>query len=410
MKKALKITGTIILIICTSTAIFAQSSDYQITKEFEASYNELNVAIDNATSVEEADSLNKEVIKLRESFAEHQSLLDHALYPNSFDDSMQDLLTEANETQEILMIIDNQGEMLTSLNKQIEAYQKEIVLLNNETDSLKTLIAKAEESEQNLSRLVQQYRQRVEERDEFVLKMMDSLFVAYRELELNAAGNNKEIASSAIAIQQSDNPLKFIEATIEENIQVLKASSSELSTEDILKMHTIQKRFADTWDKVGSDLSQVYGGGKSSQWKNKIDNQLKDWKASTSKNTWDSINQTLAQNNVDLGAFDNNQSFYSAIENFIDSSIVNSEDKIIAQADREEFNSFYKFWNSKVKNDWGNYVQEGEILTMNQISAIDAELIDWRDETEPVSMVIPILLGLSFITIVGLIIVLARKD
>ena len=409
MKKALKITGTILLIICTTTAIFAQSSDYEITKEFETSYGELKASIDNATSVEEADSLNNEVIKLRESFAEHKSLLDHALYPNTFDDSMQDLLAEANETEEILMIIDNQGDMLTSLNKQLEAYQKEISLLNNETDSLKTLIVKSEESEQNLSRLVQQYRQRVEERDEFVLNMMDSLFVAYRELKLDA-GTSKEIPSSAIAIQQGDNPLEFIEATIEENIQVLKAGSSELSTEDLLKMHTIQKRFSETWDRVGSDLSQVYGGNEANQWKNKIDDQLKDWKASTSKNTWDSINQTLAQNNVDLGAFDNNQSFYSAIENFINNSIENSEDKIIAEADREEFNSFYEFWNSKVKEEWGNYVQEGEILTMSQISTIDAELINWRDETESVSLVIPILLGLSFITIVGLIIVLARKD
>ncbi len=409
MKKALKITGTILLIICTTTAIFAQSSDYEITKEFETSYGELKASIDNATSVEEADSLNNQVIKLRESFAEHKSLLDHALYPNTFDDSMQDLLAEANETEEILMIIDNQGDMLTSLNKQLEAYQKEISLLNNETDSLKTLIAKSEESEQNLSRLVQQYRQRVEERDEFVLNMMDSLFVAYRELKLDA-GTSKEIPSSAIAIQQGDNPLEFIEATIEENIQVLKAGSSELSTEDLLKMHTIQKRFSETWDRVGSDLSQVYGGNEANQWKNKIDDQLKDWKASTSKNTWDSINQTLAQNNVDLGAFDNNQSFYSAIENFINNSIENSEDKIIAEADREEFNSFYEFWNSKVKEEWGNYVQEGEILTMSQISTIDAELINWRDETESVSLVIPILLGLSFITIVGLIIVLARKD
>ncbi|WP_103663854.1 hypothetical protein [Gracilimonas amylolytica] len=409
MKKALKITGTILLIICTTTAIFAQSSDYEITKEFETSYGELKASIDNATSVEEADSLNNEVIKLRESFAEHKSLLDHALYPNTFDDSMQDLLAEANETEEILMIIDNQGDMLTSLNKQLEAYQKEISLLNNETDSLKTLIAKSEESEQNLSRLVKQYRQRVEERDEFVLNMMDSLFVAYRELDLDA-GTSKEITSSAIAIQQGDNPLEFIEATIEENIQVLKAGSSELSTQDLLKMHTIQKRFAETWDRVGSDLSQVYGGNEANQWRNKIDDQLKDWKASTSKNTWDSINQTLAQNNVDLGAFDNNQSFYSAIENFINNSIENSEDKIIAEADREEFNSFYEFWNSKVKEEWGNYVQEGEILTMSQISTIDAELINWRDETEPVSLVIPILLGLSFITIVGLIIVLARKD
>ncbi len=239
--------------------------------------------------------------------------------------------------------------------------------------------------------------------------MMDSLFVAYRELEMQT-GSNKEIASSAIAIQEGDNPLEFIEATIEENIQVLKAGSSELSTEDFLQMHTIQKRFSDTWNKVGSDLSQVYGGEESRQWRNKIDSQLKDWKASTSKNMWDSINNTLEQNNVDIGAFDNNQSFYTAIESFIDKSVESSEGKLIAGENREEFNSFYNFWNNKLKKEWGNYVQDGEVLTLSQISTIDAELVNWRDETESTSLVIPILLGLSFITIVGLIIMLTRKD
>lgn len=409
MKKALKITGTIILIICTTTAIFAQSSDYEVTKEFENSYRALEASINNATTLEVADSLNNEVMNLRDTYADHQTLIDHALYPNTFEDAIQDLLAEANETEEVLMVMENQGERLTSLNKQIADYQAEISFLNNETDSLRTLIAKSEESEKNLSRLVEQYRERVEERDEFVLKMMDSLFVAYRELEMSN-GNNNEIASGAIAIQQGDNPLEFIEATIEENIQVLKAGTSELSTEDFLKMHTVQKQFSDTWDKVGSDLSRVYGGDESRQWRNKIDTQLKDWKASTSKNMWDSINSTLEQNNVDIGAFDNNQSFFTAIESFINNSLESSEEKIIAEVDREEFNSFYNFWTNKVKNDWGNYIQEGEVLTLSQISTIDAELINWRDETEPTSLVIPILLGLSFVTIVGLIIVLTRKD
>jgi len=409
MKTALKILGTLILIICTTTAIFAQSSDYQITKKFENSYRSLEASINNAITLEAADSLNKEVIKLRETYAKHKSLIDHALYPDTFEDAIQDLVAEAKDTEEVLMVMEDQGERLSSMNEQIANYQAEIAFLNNETDSLKTLIAKSEESEKNLSRLVEQYRERVEKRDEFVLQMMDSLFVAYRELEMNT-GTSNELASSAIAIQEGDNPLEFIEATIEENIQVLKAGSSEMTTEDILQMHTIQKRFADTWNKVGGDLSQVYGGDDSRQWRNKIDSQLKDWKASTSKNMWDSINNTLEQNNVDIGAFDNNQSFYTAIESFINNSVEDSEGKFIADENREEFNSFYNFWNNKLKKEWGNYIQDGEVLTLSQISTIDAELVNWNDETQPTSYVVPILLGLSFITIVGLIIVLTRKD
>src|SRR6056297_842422 len=157
MKKALKILGTLILIICTTTAIFAQSSDYQITKEFENSYRSLEASINNAITLEAADSLNKEVIKLRETYAKHKSLIDHALYPDTFEDAIQDLMAEAKDTEEVLMVMEDQGERLSSMNEQIANYQAEIAFLNNETDSLKTLIAKSEENEKNLSRLVEQY-------------------------------------------------------------------------------------------------------------------------------------------------------------------------------------------------------------------------------------------------------------
>jgi len=117
----------------------------------------------------------------------------------------------------------------------------------------------------------------------------------------------------------------------------------------------------------------------------------------------------LEENNVDLGAFDNNESFYKAIDSFISKATDASREKVVTEDNYKDFQAFYDFWNGKIKSDWGRFVQEGEVLTMTQISNIDSEMMTWRDEAKPKSFLIPILFGISLLTIIGLIIVIARR-
>lgn len=407
MKRLIPSIFIVLILSLVSGTVVAQTSDYQVKQRFEKSYNELQNSIENAMSADEVDSLMSRVSNLKYEFENHEDLLDHALYPETFASSIQKLKQEARNAEHKLLIIEGQDEKLAKLSDELASYRSEIAHLNSRTDSLRTLISDSEQSEQDLSELVQRYRNSMEQRDEFVLNMIDSLFVTYRDLEGNTFAELKEETRS---LETSDNPLEVILAVIEENIQVLKSDSGTLQTEDYLRMYVVQSRFNEVWSQIGDDLVTLYGGNSPEQWESNVENKLGDWKASASKNMWASIDEHLEQNNVDLGAFDNNKSFYEAIDSFIRKATDASRDKVVTNENYEDFQRFYDFWNTKIKSDWGEFVQEGEVLTMAQISSIDTEMMTWRDEAKPRSFMIPILFGLSLITIVGLIIVLARKN
>lgn len=390
------------------TSVHAQTSDYQIKKDYEVAYTALNEAVEYAKSVSELDTVTSEIREFEAKFAEHEELLDHALYPETFESSIANLKQEANNAERRLLIIENQDEKLTDLSKELSSYKNEVARLSSATDSLRNAINQSEQSEQELAGLVKQYRESLESRDKAVLSIVDSLFVTYRDMKTGASSDLAEFYDDREIVAQ-DNPLEFINSVIEENIQVLKTDEGTLQTEDYLRMHVVQTRFGEVWNQIGDNLVNIYGGNEEEQWKTNIEAKLSDWKASSSRNMWASIDAYLEENQVELGAFDSNESFYAAIESFINDATDASRDNVITDENYEQFESFYAFWNGKIKSEWGEFVQEGDVLTMTQISTIDSEMMNWRDEAKPRSFLIPILLGISLLTIVGLIIVLARK-
>mgnify|MGYP003110556169 FL=1 len=408
MKRLITTTFIAVLLIIGTASVFAQTSDYQIKNNFEERYAELKNSIEEAMTVNRIDSLKGEIEDFEYYNEDHEKLLNNALYPDSFEGSIAELHQRARAAEHKLLIIENQDEKLASLTSELNSYKSEIANLNSRTDSLRNAIVASEQSESNLSNLVERYRKSMEERDEFVLNMIDSLFITYKDMQGQALAEFSEENGSR-ALQQQDNPLELIQSVIEENIQILKSNDGSLQTEDYLRMYVVQSRFSEVWNQIGDDLTRIYAGDKANQWENNIEGKLHDWRASASKNMWASMDTCLEENNVDLGAFDNNESFYKAIDSFISKATDASREKVVTEDNYKDFQAFYDFWNGKIKSDWGRFVQEGEVLTMTQISNIDSEMMTWRDEAKPKSFLIPILFGISLLTIIGLIIVIARR-
>ncbi len=408
MKRLITTTFIAVLLIIGTASVFAQTSDYQIKNNFEERYAELKNSIEEAMTVNRIDSLKGEIEDFEYYNEDHEKLLNNALYPDSFEGSIAELHQRARAAEHKLLIIENQDEKLASLTSELNSYKSEIANLNSRTDSLRNAIVASEQSESNLSNLVERYRKSMEERDEFVLNMIDSLFITYKDMQGQALAEFSEENGSR-ALQQQDNPLELIQSVIEENIQILKSNDGSLQTEDYLRMYVVQSRFSEVWNQIGDDLTRIYAGDKANQWENNIEGKLHDWRASASKNMWASMDTYLEENNVDLGAFDNNESFYKAIDSFISKATDASREKVVTEDNYKDFQAFYDFWNGKIKRDWGRFVQEGEVLTMTQISNIDSEMMTWRDEAKPKSFLIPILFGISLLTIIGLIIVIARR-
>ncbi|MTI86690.1 MAG: hypothetical protein FH748_01840 [Balneolaceae bacterium] len=408
MKFCAKPILAILLVCVCSAGLFAQQSDYQIKEEFKERYATLESELRTAANAAEIDSLIMEVDSLDMKFTEHSELLNSALYPENYTREIGLLKEKGREIQQRLLVIENKNEKLAELNKEITSFRGEIKRLNKHSDSLRQEILASQESEKRLAGLVKRYRQSMQERDKFILDVVDSLLIAYEGLSPQKTDEltNKMQAGK---IENDENPLVIINTIIDNNIETLKRSNKSFTTEDYLRMYAVQKRFNEAWNDIGDGLVRIYGGENRVEWSDRVESKLEEWRASASMSMWASLDTYLENNKFDLSAFDNSYSFFLALDNFVKESKKSSQKKMMTSGNYDKFQKFNQFWNTKIKNEWSRYVQEGEVLTMHQISSIDSEMTTWRDEAKPRSWIIPILLGVSLLAIVGLVIVLFRK-
>jgi predicted RNase H-like nuclease (RuvC/YqgF family) len=198
MKRLITSTYIVVALLLSTSLAVAQTSDYQIKKKYEDSYKELKTAINNAMTVNQIDSLSMEISNLKYRNEEHEELLDNALYPETFESSIANLQQNARNAEHKLLVIEDQNERLDRLSSELSNYKSEIAHLNNRTDSLRNAILNSEKSESNLSALVKRYRNSMQKRDEFVLSMIDSLFITYKDMNGETMAELSEKKSATI--------------------------------------------------------------------------------------------------------------------------------------------------------------------------------------------------------------------
>lgn len=397
---SIKITFVIAALSLISFGAFAQESDHEIKTNFEEKYASIEQGLNTASSVLEIDSLKTEVDALIRKYEEYNKLLDNALYPRTFAGQIEAIQEEANSAEQRLLIIENQNERLAQLNKEVSVYRSEITFLNSRADSLRKAIATSMESEERLAALVKRYRENLERRDELVMGVIDSLMITYSGMTTVKLNEISEQVESG-RISNSNNPLEMIENIIEENIEYTASTNRVLSVEDHLRMYAVQNHFEDAWSQIGNRLVSAYGGNKQSKWNTRIDEKIRDWRMTTSQKMWKSMDQYLEFSNVDLGAFDNNYSFFIALDSFVKEARKKSEDAIISSESYDDYVRFQEFWSNKIKNEWSSLIQEADVLTVAQISSIDDQLSGWEYESRPIHPFLILLLVLTAISLIG---------
>lgn len=405
MRVLIQQTLIIFIALFMATSAIAQQSDYEIKQDFENRYASLDSSITNAYNISEIDSVLLEIDKLALDFSKNASLLDDALYPKTFASAIAELKSNSRNAEHKLLIIENQAERLSILSNEIGQYKSEIGNLIKRSDSLRIAIANSQDSERKLSNLVADYRKSVEQRDEFIFDIVDSVFITYKALNPSVV---RELARQGDkgSISNTDSPLAMISSIINQNIETLQTNDESLTTDDYLRMYALQKKVNNVWDQVGDNLVKIYGGTKKEAWEQDINADLDKWRASSSYAMWASLSDYMEHQNVSLTAFDNNRSFFTALDRFVENATKESGDTILKNDSYKEFKSFREMWATKIKNDWNKYLVEGDVLTIPQMASIDSKLNDWGEESKPFSTGFLLLLGFSLVVLTLLIITL----
>lgn len=387
---------------------YAQTSDYQYVQQFKQQYDSLKTEIRTTKDVEDLDSLYAEINSLEEKYREKEQLLNNALYPGSFQNSMNELRSSSKLNQARLLVIDNKDEQIAKLKTELLSYRAELDRFTATNDSLQNLITSSKRTERDLRSLVARYRENIKERDEFILNIMDSLLIAHNELSMRDSSEVGNNASGAI-ISGEENPLNIIESIAEQNLNTLKANPDYLSVEDYLRLYTLQHKVESMWESMGSDLITLYADNNEASWKNRIDSTLFRWKSSASRNMWASMKDYIHNNYVDLEAFDDNESFYIALDSYIQQAKKENEGMLQDDAQVRNYEQFDQFWSSKIKDEWNPYIQEAGLLTVSQINNIDKEMLTWRENAFTNSIWLPFIIGVLIISVSIMIVLYVRK-
>lgn len=399
------ILSVILLGFSIDAAAQEAKSDYEIQKTFKQEYQRLSNGLQEADSSAAIQQLIKDVKQLDENYSEHSELLNVALYPATYKEEMDFLKRRALTAQQQLVTIEEQEQKLQELSGQITSYDSRLDILNKQTDSLQNAIRKSLKSEEQLAGMVRRYRESLEQRDDLILSFVDSVMITYQKLNVESM-QDLENAKKKARFNADGNALKMIQDIANENISLLE-SNSNLSAEEYLRMSSVNQEFQTMWDKIGSKLVEIYADG-SKETEENIGKTIKAWDEKLTSQTWAAIDSSFRQAGIPIEDFQDSESFYSSLNNYLEQSIQASENES-GDGTLSDYQNFSNFWSERVQVEWTPHLIDAGILSSRQMATIDQQIKQWASNAEPESLLLVYLLGISVLAIVALGVILARE-
>jgi len=397
---------TLVLVIGLVTSIWAQQSDYEQIEDFKKTIELLDHQIENAITSQQLYAIEKDIDSLENKFRSYESFINRGIYPQTFGDMIERVKSGLIANEHRLLLIEHQREQLFDLSSQLTAYRSEMDRLYTEADSLRKEIVASHASEKRLSEMLTLYRERINERDRLVFEMIDSLLITHDNIVFRAM--NEEVGQNYV-LSDSENPLFWIESMLDENISFSQHQNVLLQVEDHIRMYALQAHFQKIWEQVGDDIIAIYGGENKANHASAIEEAIREWRMVSSHKMWKSINQYLEFNSIEMPAFDTPDSFFNSLIALIENEIDASENEFLSSNGYAEYLEVAEFWRSTFKNGWNGLVEGEQLLSAEEITLIDAALMEWEQESRPIHPMLVAILVIMFVSLTGFILVMARS-
>lgn len=391
-----------------SVGAFAQStqSDYEIQKSFKTQYADYQQQLEEVSAPDSAQALITSIKEFDQKYSEHAELLDKALHPETYDQRIEKLKESSVIAMNRLKKIENQTQKLDKLQTQLTTYEQDLSKLNDRTDSLKQAMAKSIESEKQLSGMVRQYRENLEKRDELILAFIDSMVVAYQQMDLEALQDLENMDQKSRI--QSNDALQMISSISQENLDILQQNANKLGLEDYMRMAEVQHQFEQMWSRLGTKIEEVYDGKNAETLANQVDKNISDWSQLLKTQTLATLKDSLAQNGIQVSGFETSDELYSSLNSYLDTKIKKTQEGS-SKAGYKDFKQFQRFWNN-VELQWSSNFVDAGIMDKSQMATLNQKVDTWAEIAQPRSNnILVYLLGASVLLAVALGVMLIRE-
>jgi len=399
-----KLSGllAVLMLLLYSGGAFAQSSDYEIIEAYKSRRQSLLESIKAARDPGQHDTLESQIGSLEADYTQHQKLLGEGLYPDTFGNSIGALREQLKKTterlalleekkidkatiethQKTITVISRQNEELSrqheedrvslekltqdvaNLNAQIERLSTENAGLLEKIKGLQLESKKDKESIAKLKALTEKLNANIRDRDDLIVKMMDSLFNEYSKSDLTDAQKNNLLVNA----QGNDYVGKII-ATVDGNVRSVERTV--MLPQDVGLIKGEERKVTAKWNAIKPYVGKIYPDQQTAERElARVDGRLSDWKRRIGDTTWKSIQQVFVDQKVDIGMFYTAEEFHAHLLAYLDEQL--------KKPSRAEYQTFKKkVWDSPIKDQWLPVIPTDE-LTAKQRSDIEERIALWE--------------------------------
>ncbi|TYP95235.1 hypothetical protein LX73_0532 [Fodinibius salinus] len=400
-----------VLFSVMSLGVSAQEiqSDYQIQQEFKDQYEEYEQQLRQASSPAQVDSMVTSIKQFDQKYSEHAELLNKALYPDTYQQKMEELKKSALKGRKQLATIKDLNANLQNLQGKLASYEKNITDLNRRTDSLKTVLNKSSANERQLSRTLQQYKNNLEKRDKLLLSFIDSMTAAQKRLNAAVADSIMESPAKKKRINTGENALEMMANVSDQHLDILQTQAANLEVNDYMRMAEVQYKFEQMWSQLGDQITDVYEGENADQLANKVDENIQRWDEVLQAQMFSSLNSYFQQKDIAVSDFETPTGFYKSLSGYLNNHIAQTK-KDPSEELYQQYKAFEQFWD-KLKLEWSDTIVASGILTNAEMQTINGKVTQWAElnQDRANNNLLVYLLGGSVLLAVALGVMLVRE-
>ncbi len=365
-------------VLLFSFTAFAQS-DYEIVQDFKSKIGQLEQRLLDAATMEEVNTIAKDIELLKSQFEEHKDLLDKSLYPDDFNKAFAKLKTDFD-----VRVTDvTQIEVLST---ELTVIKEEVDRLNSRNQELINRIAIVEASKEKdvetirrLENLIADLKSSLLERDILILSIVDSLTPQLTADVSSLTAEDKQRISSEF---EKNFVLVNVKRSLRDHVRFLDVTS--LKPSDIKEIRRQQDEFVGTWQKIGVNLIEVYADkpDKSNELQ-EIDALFISWQEAVKSEAWNSIKEEFAMNGIYLLDFNSGQEFTVEVTRFIDEELKNYNIKSKEQSERVYTIFADSTWYKSIQADWLPYLTDNKMITPQQKQLMETKVSEWKSVVFP---------------------------
>lgn len=391
-----------LLLVAASLAdLQAQQSDYEIQQNFRNDYNQIVNWIDNAVASSDIREIEQRIREFVSEYSDHTSIINAALYPETAQQRIDGLRARFNAARDKIATIENLNRRIDALNAEMQEFRDRIAEMDEAREALERQLRDSQAGERRVAAMAREYRENLQERDEFVTGFIAELLQRYDAVD---AATSSDLADMIERLD--DNPVDLLRTILGEYVNYANRATG-LTAPEYMSMKAQHIYFSQWWDSIGERLTDVFAEAPV-QARQEVSDLLANWNSAIDNRIWGAISGAFSDSNVNLDSFSSANALYSSIRSYVERAIETSREQN-SQEDLDRYRNFTGFWNGTVKSQWGDLLIASEVLSYEHVASIDTLLETWNVEAIPTSNLMLILFLASIAVIIGLIIALVRK-